>query len=164
MLLMCVSCDALNMTGFDVALVRATIVDADNNVCEDATVTISFRVSSGPGLVWGTASGNPTDQEPARSSRTTYHGLVRSVVRVTLDASGSTSDRSMLAYVNPDAGAGPRSSSIWQGSSHPPTSLVVEAVAEGLPLASLSLSLSTDPADAVLEVAAASIASADTGE
>jgi hypothetical protein len=151
-------------SGYDVALVRATIVDAEGNVCSDASVAVTFSVASGPGLIWGTSSGNPTDQVPTLSSRTTYHGLVRAVVRVTVDAAGDASDRAMLAFVNPDAGVGPFSSSVFQGTGPAPSSIVVEARAAGFQTATIVVALSTDPSDAVLAVAAASIAAADVGE
>ena len=48
---------ALYLDGSDVALVRATIVDANGDVCEDATNVVTFQVVAGPGLVWGTGNG-----------------------------------------------------------------------------------------------------------
>ncbi len=48
---------ALYLDGEDTALLRATIVDATGNTCEDATAVVAFAVASGPGAVVGTGNG-----------------------------------------------------------------------------------------------------------
>ena len=151
----------------DVALLRATIVDADGNTVLDSTANVTFTVSSGPGFVGGVGNGDPSCQEPSQVSwRSSYHGLTRAIVRVTLDASGTEAERALRASVNVDSGKGKdsRSSSVVKGAdSSFPKSFEVTASSEGLPPATFSVPLSTDPADAVLAVAAASVGSADTG-
>ena len=115
----------------------------------------------------GVGNGGPSCQEPSQVSwRSSYHGLTRAIVRVTLDVSGSEAERALRASVNVDSGKGKdsRSSSVVKGAdSSFPKSFEVTASAEGLPPATFSVPLSTDPADAVLAVAAASVGLADTG-
>jgi hypothetical protein len=100
-------------------------------------------------------------QEPNHSpSRLAYHGLVRGIIRVTVDAAGSNDDRALRAAVNVDAGRGGRSSSFLPAGATPPSVLTVQATSPGLAPARISIPLSVDPADAVMAVAAASVASA----
>lgn len=157
---------AVYLDGRDVALVRATVVDAAGHTVQDAAVNITFAVTAGPGLVWGVGNGDPASQDPNQVAwRPTYHGVVRGIVRVTVDASGEPTDRALQAAINLDAGAGPRSSSIMQGpSGGAPTSLTVTASAPGLPSATINVPLSVNPADEVLAVAAASVGAAFIGE
>ena len=62
-------------------------------------------------------------------------------------------------------GKGARSSTVVTGSdlSSVPKSIVVTASADGLTQGTFTVPLSTDPKDAVLAVAAASVGVADTG-
>ena len=97
--------------------------------------------------------------------RSSYHGLTRAIVRVTVDASGTPAERSLRASVNPDAGKGvaSRSSTVLQGdASSAPKTIEVTASASGLTMGSFTVPLSVDPQDEVLEVAAASVGMADT--
>lgn len=153
--------------GMDVALLRATIVDAKGNPVLDASHNISFAVSTGPGFIAGVGNGDPSCQEPSQVSwRSAYHGLSRAIVRVTVDASGTAAERALRASVNPDAGKGvaSRSSSVLQGlASVAPTSITVVASASGLSTGSFAIPLSIEPSDAVLAVASASVGMADTG-
>jgi hypothetical protein len=154
--------------GMDVALLRATVVDSDGNPVLDATHNISFAVSSGPGFIAGVGNGDPSCQEPSQVRwRSAYHGLSRAIVRVTVDASGTATERALRASINLDAGQGveSRSSSVLQGlaSSVAPTSITIEARATGLSAGSFTIPLSIDPRDAVLAVASASVGMADTG-
>ena len=134
-------------------------------VVRNATNNVTFAVASGPAAVWGVGSGDPSSQEPNHLPwRSAYHGLVRSIFRSTLDASASDEYRALQAQVNVDAGKG-FSSSILQGpASSAPSSFTVTASAPGLPPATLTINLSTDPSDSVLAVAAASVGVAYTGE
>ena len=157
---------ALYLDGGDVALVRATVVDAAGNTCHDAALPLTFAVTAGPGLVWGTGSGDPSDHgHPYSPSRVTYHGLARGIVRAALVGVGSDAERAQLAYVNVDAGAaGGRTAAILGGGAAPPTSLTVSVSAPGLPTSTLSIALSVDASDSVLAVAAASVGMADLGQ
>jgi hypothetical protein len=155
---------AVYLDGGDVALLRATVVDAAGNVCSSAAVDLTFAVTAGPGLVWGSGSGNPSDHgHPNSPNRTTYHGLARAVVRAALVGAGSDQQRALLAEVNVEAGAQGAASILAQGGVAP-TVMTVTVTAPGLQSASLDIPLSVDPKDSVLSVAAASVGAADVGE
>ena len=155
------------LDGADVALLRATVLDAQGNVVRDSTLNISFAVTAGPGFVAGVGNGDPACHEPSHAPwRSAYHGLARVIVRASLDAAGSAADRALEAQVNVEAGqgAGARSSAVFQGdAAGAPTSFTVTASAPGLAPASATVQLSVDPADSVMQVAAASVALADLG-
>lgn len=96
--------------------------------------------------------------------RSSYHGLTRAIIRVTVDASGTPAERALRAAVNPDAGKGDasRSSTVLQGdASVAPKTIEVTASAAGLTMGSFTVPLSVDPKDEVLAVAAASVGLAD---
>jgi hypothetical protein len=96
--------------------------------------------------------------------RSSYHGLTRAIIRVTIDASGTPAERALRAAVNPDAGKGDasRSSTVLQGdASVAPKTIEVTASAAGLTMGSFTVPLSVDPKDEVLAVAAASVGLAD---
>ena len=160
---------ALYLDGADAALVRATIVDAAGNVCEDATDSVTFAVLSGPGAVTGTGNGDPSNHEPNHAaSRAAYPGLVRAVVRVTQASAvataggdGGAAAVALLQAVNVDAGSGGRSARIVPGGAATP--IVVTASAGSLAGDSLSIATSNDFADSVLQVAGASVGVADVG-
>lgn len=154
---------ALYLDGTDVAVIRATVVDAAGNACYDASPTISFSITSGPARVVGTHNGDPTLAAPASSpSVPAYHGLARVIARVTLFAAGSADDRAAIASVNVDAGRG-NSSTIATSATPPPASFTITAAAPGLASGSVSVPLSVDAADSVLAAAAASVGAADIG-
>lgn len=149
----------------DVALIRCTVVDASGATVSSGSLNVTFAISAGPGFFWASHNGDPACQEPSHSAtKSTYHGLVRAIVRAGVRATGSAADRALEALLNPEAGAGPASAVIVQGSAPPATSFTVTATAPGLPSASIVVPLSTDPADSVLAVAAASVGSAYIGE
>ena len=55
-------------------------------MCASCTNKVTFTVSSGPGLVWGTGNGDPASHVADKSPwRPAYHGLVLAVI-----AGGST--------------------------------------------------------------------------
>jgi hypothetical protein len=148
---------ALFLDGTDVALVRATVVDADGNWCADAAPVVAFAVSEGPARITGTHNGDPALQAPASAAVVpAYGGLARAVARVTLAAAGAAADRALLAAVNVDAGRG-NSSAVYAGDAPPPRAFTVTATAAGLAPGAVTVALSVDPADSVLAVAAASV-------
>ena len=57
----------------DVALLRATIIDADGNPVLDATDNVTFTVKSGPGYVAGVGNGDPSCQEPSQVHQIFHH-------------------------------------------------------------------------------------------
>lgn len=153
---------AVVLDGEDVALLRATVVDANGTPCEDASLPVTFTVTSGPGFVWGSGSGNPSDHDAFHApTRTTYHGLARAVVRAALVGAGSDGERAALAYVNVEAGKGVSTASILGGGATPPTSMTITASSPGLTPATFVVPLSVDPMDSVLEVAKRSVGVAD---
>ena len=156
---------ALYLDGGDVALVRATIVDAAGNVCSDAALNVSFAVAQGPGIVLGCGSGDPADRYPNSAPwKPAYHGLARAIVRVSLDGATPAAARALRASIDVEAGRGPRSSGVLPPGAAPPAALLVTASAPGLPPASVSIPLSVDPADAPLAVARSSVGAADLTE
>ena len=156
---------ALFLDGGDVALVRARVVDANGVLCGSAALPLLFSVTEGPGVVWGTGNGDPSNQQDMSSAATTaYHGLARAVVRAAMVAAGSDADRAQLAYVNVDAGGGAGCASILSAGQQPPTHITVTVSSPGLQGASIVIPLSVDPKDSVLAVASASVGAADVGE
>ena len=155
---------ALFLDGVDVALVRATIVDARGNVVGNATHNVTFSIAAGPGLVVGVGNGDPASLDPNQVAwRPAYHGLARAVVRVTLDAASPDAVRARRLAMEVDAGKGPRSSGVMPIGGTPPRVVTVAAAAPGLAPVLLDIPLSVDPSDAPLAVAAASVGTADLG-
>lgn len=138
---------ALLLDGQDVGLVRATIVDAAGNFVPGASgVNVSFRVMSGPGIVVGAHSGDPAShEENQRPYHSSYHGLVRGVIRVTSDA--ASPDRGLRALIDVDA---PYRDEV----SAPASQIVIEASAPGLKGDTVAIAVSMDAArDSVLAAA-----------
>lgn len=150
--------------GADVALVRVTVLDANAQVVSAGSINVTLSITGGPGVIWGSGNGDPADQTPHHATtKPTYHGLVRAVVRSSVRVTGSAETRALEAMLNPEAGIGPLSSSIAQGSPSAPGVITLTASAPGLPSASIQIPLSIDPNDAVLAVATRSVASGDIG-
>ena len=154
--------DALFLDGGDVAVLRATVVDGMGHPCTSSTVSVTFAVAGGPGTMIGVGNGDPADQAVTVSTRAAYHGLVRGLVRVTMDAAGTREDRTLRWFVNVDAGKN-ASSSIWTGSGDVPTAITVTATALGVESASITIPVSTDLSYSVLAAAGASVGLADLG-
>jgi hypothetical protein len=157
--------ERLYLDGSDVTLVRATVLDGAGNVVADSTLNISFSISAGPGLIVGVGNGDPSSLDPNQATwRPAYHGLVRAVVRATVDAATPDAVRARRLAMEVDAGKGPRSSAIMPVGGTPPTAIVVAATADGFAPATLTIPLSVDASDSPLEVAAASVGAADLGK
>lgn len=155
---------ALYLDGVDVALVRVEVVDGNGRRVEDGVVNVTFTVTEGPGLVVGCGNGDPANHDPNDAPwKPAYHGLVRGIVRVTMDAASPPSVRAARIAMELDAGKGPRSSSTLPVGGTPPTSLTLQASSPGLPTVTLSIPLSVDPQDEPLSVASASVGSAYLG-
>lgn len=143
---------SLFLDGQDVALVRATIVDSiTGQIMHLATNNITFSVVSGPGIIQGTANGDPKSYQPHTSpSQTAYHGLVRAVIRVTSIAGLSQREKDLLQQVHGleyfDTLSGP---SLLQEED-----IIIEATSPGLESVQLKIPTSTDPSSSVLAVAA----------
>lgn len=91
----------LLLDGQDVPLVRASIVDASGRVSHMATNNVTFTIISGPGIILGTANGDPKSYQSHTSpSQMANHGLVRAVVRVTSIAGLSDQERKLLQVLD----------------------------------------------------------------
>lgn len=137
-------------------LVRATITDSSGQLVADATHNVSFSILQGPGKIIGSHAGNPIDHEPNQSPwHSAYHGLVRGLVKVTMDAASPLWHRERLRQIDVDSGS---LTTIVDGDCDGvPPSIVIQATAPGLTPATLSIPTSHDAASAgVLPVAAAS--------
>jgi beta-galactosidase len=100
--------------------IRATIVDSAGVVVQSSTATVTFAVTDGPAFLWGAGNGNPSDHNANHAAgKPVYHGIIRAVVRVMLDAAGTPAERATRAAVNVDAGAGADCSKILQVSKVP---------------------------------------------
>ena len=153
---------ALFLDGADVALLRVTLLDAAGAVCASCVDNVTFAVTEGPALVAGCGNGDPANRDPNDAPwKPAYHGLVRAIVRVTLDAATPDAVRARRLAIETDAGKGPRSSAVMPIGGSPPTRIVITATAPGLPPASITIPLSVDAKDAPLAVAAASVGVAD---
>ena len=143
---------ALFLDGQDVALVRATIVDSKTGqIMHLATNNVTFSVVSGPGIIQGTANGDPKSYQPhVSTSQTAYHGLVRAVVRVTSIAGLPSIQKELLQRVHGSNLFGNTGPSLTEEED-----IVIEATSPGFEPVRLQIPTSTDPSLSVLEVAAA---------
>eukprot|EP01059_Diplonema_ambulator_P008605 TRINITY_DN1826_c0_g1_i3.p1 TRINITY_DN1826_c0_g1~~TRINITY_DN1826_c0_g1_i3.p1 ORF type:complete len:932 (+),score=309.95 TRINITY_DN1826_c0_g1_i3:251-2797(+) len=141
--------------GQDVALLRAEIQDKDGNVLNTANEqVVTFTVRSGPGRVLGAHNGDQRDHTPNFSpSCVAAHGLVRGVVQVTEYYAGSLSERQQLTEIDVDSG---RVTKIITTDAQP-LPIVVEASSPGLASSTVTINLSTDPRDSVLQTAERSV-------
>lgn len=147
---------AVYLDGTDVALLRATIIDATGNAVSNSVANVTFTVTAGPGLLLGTVNGDPACHVANNAAwKPAYHGIVRAIVRANVVAVGM--DRDMLAAVNTDAGVGPLAAPILPAGTAPPTSMTITATSPGLAPSSVTVLLSVSAADHVLAVAAASV-------
>lgn len=143
---------ALVLDGHDTALIRATVVDSEGRVA-DASNLIQFQIESGPGQISGVHNGDAKSHEPqAAQSRHAYHGLARAAVKVTQD---TMTDALLSSDVEVAAGDGLHTVAL--GPYHGPMSIVVTATSPGLVSGKVSIPVSSDPADAPLEVAGAAL-------
>lgn len=108
--------------------------------------------------------GSCCQESNAAPSRVAYHGLARGIVRVTAVVGSTTEQTALLAQLNPEAGAGPRSARVVVSDGGVAEPIVVQADVPGLPAATLSIPTSIDPLDSVFAVAARSVGVAYTGE
>lgn len=154
---------SLVLDGFDVAMVRAELVDNAGTLCRNASdVNITFSVESGPGTVIGTHNGDPSSSAPPHgTTHPAYHGLARAFVRAAVDA--TSPHRELLLDTQPHlatpTGRSARVVTKAQAESDPSlvSSIVVRASAPGLPDATLTIPTSTDPNDLPAPVAARSV-------
>jgi hypothetical protein len=150
---------ALLLDGQDAGLVRATIVDAKGNLVSDAQHNVSFEIVAGPGRIIGAHNGNPQCHEPNQVAwHSAYHGLVRAIVMTTEDKSSPPWHRERLQEIDVEAGMQTHiiTKTGDDAIDNNATPIMLRATAQGLPSATITIPTSTDPADGVMEVAAAS--------
>ena len=94
------------LDGHDVALVRAALVDSRGYpVLNNNSINITFEVIAGPGRVLGVGNGDPFCHQPHQVSwRTTYNGLVRAIIKVTVDAASPAATRLAMREIDVDSG------------------------------------------------------------
>lgn len=140
----------LLLDGADVALIRAQVSDTNSVLVSSSSARISFRVVSGPGRVIGIGNGDPTSLEWMKStSVNAFGGLARLIVGVTQDCVSpnlatvqkTDVDASKFVKIYPDP------------SKCIVTPILVEAVADTLTKATISIPVSIDPEDAPMTVA-----------
>ena len=130
------------------------------------STVLSLSLSGASKKPYGLSSRFERQESNAAPSRLAYHGLVRGIIRVSV-ATGATDEQSvLLAQLNPEAGKGPRSARVLHGQAALAAAvpIVVQATSPGLPVATLSITTSVDPAASVMAVASASIGVAYVGE
>ena len=146
------------LDGHDVALVRATVVDASAQPVPTAAHNITFEVISGPGRVLGVGNGDPACKQPHQSRwRSAYNGLARAIIKVTEDAASSAATRALMLAVDIDSG---RSTVHIADPKSPvaPTPITVRASAPGLASSTVVIDVSVDASvDGVLNTAATSL-------
>lgn len=150
---------ALLLDGQDAGLVRATIVDAKGNLVADAQHNVSFEIVTGPGRIIGAHNGNPQCHEPNQVAwHSAYHGLVRAIVMTTEDKSSPSWHRERLQEIDIEAGTQTRIATKTGDDAidNVAVPIVLQATAPGLSTATITIPTSTDVADGVMHVAAAS--------
>ena len=146
---------ALFLDGFDVALVRATLVDSKTNQrLLFADNLVEFQILSGPGRIIGTANGDPKSKRSHTDSfHPAHHGLVRAVVGVTSIAGWSNEETELVSSMRGD----PHSTFEMVDYHYSKTDdrdIVIEATSEGLLPVRLTIPTSTNGnKDSVLSVA-----------
>jgi hypothetical protein len=153
----------LLLDGHDVALVRATVVDAHGNPVPTSAANITFEVVSGPGRVFGVGNGDPQCKLPHQVTwRPAFHGLSRAVVKVTEDASRSDRTLGLIRTIDVESGKSTVKVHDPAGANPPlPVPIMVRATAPGLAPDTLAVPVSRDAAvDGVLASARAALTSA----
>ena len=149
--------------GQDVAMLRATIVDAKGNRVFGSANNVTFSIVSGPGRVLATHNGDQGNHEPNHASwHSAFHGLVRGIIQVTTDASSPAWLRSRTPEIDAEGGkrtqildpASASASAVAAAAAADP--IVVQADSPGLTSATITIPVSVLAADGVLAVAYAS--------
>jgi hypothetical protein len=148
------------LDGHDVALVRATIVDARGVTVPSSSANVTFVIVSGPGRVFGVGNGDPQCRLPHQVNwRPAFRGLSRAVVKVTVDASRSDRTLELIRTIDVESG---KSTIHVQDPAAGSNDIIIRASAPGLVASSiLSIPVSTNTlVDGVLASAQASLTSA----
>ena len=142
--------------GTDVAMIRATVLDAAGNRARGSADNVTFAVTGAAELI-GCGNGDPDNLVPPHSATCpAYHGLARAVVRVRQVSAGTAAEHARLVAVHGGA-ARLRAAGLTvaaPGSADASTSFTVSASAAGLKPGSVDVAVSSDSAaDGVLAVA-----------
>jgi hypothetical protein len=125
-----------------IAALDSGLTVTQNTAASPAPV-VTFAINSGPGRVAGVHNGDAKSHErQAASTRSSYHGLARAVVRVTVDA--SSPGRKTLQKVDIEAGDGVNT--VATSAFHSATAIVVTASAPGLVSGTVNIPVSSDRA------------------
>jgi len=150
----------LLLDGHDVAMLRATVVDAKGYTVGTSSANISFTVGAGPGRVIATANGDNACHEPNHAPwHSAFNGLARAFVQVTEHHTGSVAERARLAGIDTEIAH----TKVVHHPSHmaavkAPSSITVVATSAGLKSATVEIPVSADSAvHGVLAAAARSI-------
>ena len=127
-----------------------------NALVTGTSYRVKWRVVSGPGRQVGIGNGDDASHEWLKSdSVATYLGLARGMFAVTLDC--VSEGRDLALGIDIDAGRG-STKMVPPGSACDTSPIIVEASADGLAAANISISVSADAAkDSPFAVARASV-------
>ena len=127
--------EALVLDGHDVAMLRASVIDAAGTLVFASTANITFSVVRGPGRVVGTHNGDDQCHEPDLAPwHSAFGGLARGIVKVTKHSDAR------LASVDQD----PAQVTLVSGGGTEDESITVVAHSPGLKTGSITLAVSTD--------------------
>jgi hypothetical protein len=149
---------ALLLDGRDVALVRASLLDASGALISvsAANTNITFRILSGPGRLIGIGNGDrDSHQQQQGDTSLTYGGLARAIVQASVDC--TSAGRHYAIAIDSDGGNA-RTTVVPENQPCPVGPIVLQAIAEGLPSSTISIPVSGNvDVDSVLAVAAANV-------
>lgn len=148
--------DAVVADGEDVAMLRATLVDAHGVMVPSADDNVTFTIVSGPGRVWATHNGDPANLSPNHAAwNPAYHGLVRAFIRTTADYSTSPDHRRRMREIDVDGGHNIKI--IDPKSNAKPSPIIVKATVKGLPPSQIEIPVTIDLEQLPLPVASRSV-------
>lgn len=155
---------ALVADGQDVAMVSATLVDAAGvPVTSGAagSLNITFTVVKGNGRLLAMHSGTPYPAvDSIEPTIPAHRGVVMAFVRSTEVKAGSASERARLKMMHMDAGLG-GAATIYTGyDQNDAADIVVQASADGIKPATITIPVTSDTAQSPLAVAMRSVADA----
>jgi len=150
--------NALYLDGEDIALVRASIMDSQNNLISTDNYNITFTITSGPGRVIGSGNGDPANKvTPSSPVIYTYGGLARAVVQVSVDC--TSPNRDLLLQM--DTNGNQRTTILPENQPCPTDSIVLQATADGngqsITSASITIPVSGDIANSPYSVTSSQI-------
>ena len=151
----------LILDGHDVAMLRATVVDADGHTVEASTANVTFAIKAGPGRVLATHNGDNACHEPNHASwHSAFVGMARAIVQVTEHRTGTPAERARLASINVEVAHATVvvPSDADDAAAAPAASITVVASSPGLASGTVEIPVSDSAAHGVLPTAARSLA------